>query len=134
MKLKLKKIINYILILGGITLPSLVFAQNNGVTQGLVTSGIGGQFGTSGISGSTSLVQLLQNVIEIMLLFAGGIAVVFVIIGGYQYITSGGNEEQAEKGQKTLTNAIIGVVVIVLSYTIITVIANLVSSQNGYGF
>ena len=134
MKLKLKKIINYILILGGITLPSLVCAQNNGVTQGLVTSGIGGQFGTSGISGSTSLVQLLQNVIEIMLLFAGGIAVVFVIIGGYQYITSGGNEEQAEKGQKTLTNAIIGVVVIVLSYTIITVIANLVSSQNGYGF
>ena len=134
MKLKLKKLINYILVFGGLTLPSLVFAQSNGVTQGLQETGVGSQFGTTGISGSQNLVQLIQNVIEIMLLFAGGIAVIFVIIGGYQYITSGGNAEQAETGQKTLTNAVIGVVVIVLSYTIITVIANLVSSQSGYGF
>ncbi len=134
MKSKIKKIFNYLLVFGGITLPSLVFAQTNGVTQGLTTSGVGSFFPSSGIGGSTSFTQLLQNVIEIMLLFAGAIAVVFVIIGGYQYITSGGNEETAEKGRQTLTNAIIGVIVIVLSYTIITVIANLVSSQNGYGF
>ena len=68
-----------------------------------------------------------------MLLFAGAIAVVFVIIGGYQYLTSAGNEESAEKGQKTLTNAIIGVVVVVLAYVIINVIVNLVSSNSGFG-
>ena len=66
--------------------------------------------------------------------FAGAIAVVFIIIGGYQYIASGGNEETAEKGKKTLVNAIIGIVVIVLAYAIINVLVNLVGSNSGYGF
>ncbi len=55
---------------------------------------------------------------------AGLLAVAFVIYGGFQYITSGGNEEQAEAGRKTLTNAIIGVVIVVLSYVIVAVISN----------
>jgi hypothetical protein len=58
--------------------------------------------------------------------------VLFVIIGGYQYLTSGGNEEAAEKGKKTLVNAIIGVVLIVLAYVIINVIVNTVSGTGGF--
>jgi hypothetical protein len=58
-----------------------------------------------------------------------------VVIGGYQYITSAGNEEQSEKGKKTLVNAIIGIVVIVLSFTIINVVVNTVSgSGSTFGF
>jgi len=68
--------------------------------------------------------DLITFIIEILLYIAGGIAVVFVIIGGYQYLTSGGNEEQAEKGRKTVTNAIIGVVIVVLSWVVINVITN----------
>lgn len=60
-----------------------------------------------------------------MLLFAGIIAVVFIIYGGYLYITSAGNEESAEKGKNTMVNAIIGIVIIVLSYVIVNVIVNL---------
>lgn len=133
MKNKIKKFITAATIFLSFA-PLLAFAQANGVTSGLVTSGVGGLFPSSGLSGATSLSDLIARGIQLMLLFAGAIAVVFVIIGGYWYITSGGNEETAEKGQKTLTNAIIGVVVIVLSYAIITVIANLVSNQNGSGF
>ena len=51
----------------------------------------------------------------------------FVIIGGYQYLTSAGNEESAEKGQKTITNAVIGLVVIILAWVIINVIVDLVT-------
>ena len=54
----------------------------------------------------------------------GLIAVAFIIIGGFRYITSAGNEEAAEGGKKMITDAIIGLVVIILSYTIITVIMN----------
>ena len=69
-----------------------------------------------------------MNIISILLLVAAGIAIVFVIIGGYQYMTSAGNEEQAEKGKQNVINAIIGIVIILMSYVIITVIANLVGS------
>jgi Type IV secretion system pilin len=116
-----------------LVVPFLVRAQST-VSNGLQTSGLQSIFGTSGLNGSQSLSDLIVNVIRLMLLFAGAIAVVFVIIGGYQYIASGGNEETAEKGKKTLINAIIGVVVIVLAYAIINVIVNLVGSGSGYGF
>ncbi len=86
----------------------------------------------SGLSGSTTLTQLIANAVRIMLTIAGGVAVVFVIIGGYQYMTSAGNEEQAVKGKKTLINAIIGIIVIVLSYVIINVIVNLVSGTGSF--
>ena len=54
------------------------------------------------------------------------VAVLFIMLGGFWYLTSAGNEESAEKGQKTLTNAIIGLVVIILAATIVRIIANTV--------
>ena len=114
-------------------IPFFAYAQST-VSNGLQTSGLQSIFGTGGLNSSQSLSDLVANVIRILLIFAGVIAIVFVIIGGYQYVVSGGNEETAEKGKKTLINAIIGIVVIVLAYAIINVIVNLVGSNSGYGF
>ncbi len=61
---------------------------------------------------------------------AGVVAVVFIVIGGYQYMTSGGNEEAAEKGRKTLINSVIGLVVIIMSFVIVRVVTNLITSQS----
>jgi FMN-dependent NADH-azoreductase len=113
--------------------PFFAYAQSQ-VTNGLQTSGVQNMFGTGGLNSATSLSDLIVRAINILLIFAGIIAVVFIIIGGYQYLTSAGNEEQAEKGQKTLINAIIGVAIVALAYTIINVIVNTISSNSGYGF
>jgi hypothetical protein len=78
-------------------------------------------------SNSTDVQSLVVMIIDIVLSVAGIIAVLFVIIGGYWYILSGGNEETAEKGKKTLTNAIIGIIIIVLSFVIVRVISNTLS-------
>lgn len=70
------------------------------------------------------LSMVLTDVIRnILLPLAGLVAVLFIIIGGYRYIVSAGSEEQAEAGKKTLTNAVIGLVIIILSYVIVTVVA-----------
>jgi hypothetical protein len=109
-------------------LPVVVFAQQ--VQNGLNGSGLRNLFGSGGLTGATSAEDLIVRVLRVLLFFAGGIAVLFLIIGGYWYITSAGNEEQAEKGRKTLINAIIGIVIIVLSYVIINVIVNLVGRRS----
>ncbi len=132
MKQKLVKFFKFAAVTTVMLAPAVAFGYNE-VQGGLQTSGLSGMFGMGGLTSSQSLGELIANAIRLMLLFAGAIAVVFVIIGGYQYLTSGGNEEQAEKGQKTLTNAVIGVVIVVLAYVIINVIVNLVSSNNGFG-
>lgn len=67
---------------------------------------------------------IFSNIIKALLGLVGVVALGFVILGGYQYLTSGANEELASKGKKTLTNAIIGLIIIILSYIIITVTVN----------
>lgn len=76
---------------------------------------------------------LIKLVINWMLALAGLIAVLFLIVGGFWYITSAGNEEQAEKGKGTVINAIIGIIIIVLSWVIVNVVSTLVSSNSAQG-
>ena len=70
-------------------------------------------------------------VIDIVLGLAATVAVVFIIIGGSMYLTSAGNEERAEKGKKALLNAILGLVIIILSFAIVRVVNNLLTSDRG---
>ncbi len=76
-----------------------------------------------------SVNALIRTIINWMLGVAFAIAVVFLIFGGFMYITSAGNEESAEKGKGTVVNALIGIVIIILSYVIVNVVANLVSNN-----
>ncbi|MDR3642334.1 MAG: pilin [Candidatus Doudnabacteria bacterium] len=118
-----------------LAMPRLVSAQSTGGDAfGSGLNGVGGLFpgtGGMGIGGATHLTGqngLIYLVITMLLYIAGAIAIVFVIVGGYQYITSAGNEEAAEKGKQNVVNAIIGIVIIVLSFVIINVISNYVAS------
>lgn len=66
--------------------------------------------------------ELLKQIINLILIFAGTIAVIFIMIGGFRYVASSGNEELTEKAKKTITNAIIGVVLIVMAFAIVQII------------
>lgn len=58
------------------------------------------------------LFGLINTLINAILLIAGLIAVTFIVIGGYQYITSASDPEKGKKASKTLTWAILGLVAI----------------------
>ena len=51
---------------------------------------------------------------------AGAIAFGFLIYGGILFVTSGGDAEKATKARNTILYAIVGIIVVVLSYAIIT--------------
>jgi len=70
--------------------------------------------------------DLLGRVIEIFLAFAGAIALIFLIIGGFQYIGARGNEEATERAKKTVTGAVIGIVIIIMAFAIVTIVNNLI--------
>jgi hypothetical protein len=111
--------------------PMAVKAANE-VQNGM--SGLTSVFPQTGLGRVTTLTGpggLIAMVIKILLLIAGAIAVLFVVYGGYQYLTSAGNAEAAEKGKNTVVNALIGIIIIILAYVIINVIVNMVSG-NGW--
>lgn len=61
----------------------------------------------------------INTLINFFILMAGGILMFFIIIGGYQYLTSLGNPEQAQKAKTTLTWAIIGFIIVVTAYLVV---------------
>jgi hypothetical protein len=72
----------------------------------------------------TDFKSILTNALTLILGLAGLVAVAYIIIGGYQIAMSRGNEDAAKIGRKTLTNAIIGLVIIILSYVIVSIVVN----------
>ena len=77
--------------------------------------------------GATNVSTVGEMVIRVtnwILGFAGAIAVLFIIWGGIQYLTAAGNEKQVASAKTTLTNAIIGLVVILLAGVIMLLVSN----------
>ena len=69
-----------------------------------------------------SFLPVLLALIEILLRIAGMAAVIYVIYGGFQYLTSQGNPEGTTKARHTIINALIGLVLAILSVGIVAFI------------
>lgn len=61
-------------------------------------------------------------IIEILLRVSGMVAVGFIIYGGFRYLTSQGEPEAYKMAQKTIINALIGLVIAILAVTIVSFI------------
>lgn len=66
---------------------------------------------------------VIQNLVNFAIAFVGALAVIFIIISGIRYITSGGDPKQVEGAKKTMMYAIIGLIVVILSFFIVNFVA-----------
>ncbi len=60
----------------------------------------------------------ITNILTFIFGAAGAIFVIMIIVGGVQYLTSAGNEENATKAKKLITDAVIGIVIVVSAWAI----------------
>ncbi|MBI4948348.1 hypothetical protein HY844_02230 [Candidatus Berkelbacteria bacterium] len=102
-----------------------VYAQNNG--------GIGGSntgrslklsdfeflklFGTGG--DKTTFSVILGQIIALVLTIAALTAFIYLLIAGFQYITAGGDSAKVDGARKGITNALIGIIIIMISYLLL---------------
>lgn len=93
-------------------------------TGGSVT--IGPPFGASG---PQSIGDLIKNITDWVLGLSGAVAVLFIIIAGFRYITAHGDSKQTEAAKTALRNAIIGLVIVILSFFIVRIIITILSGQ-----
>lgn len=66
-----------------------------------------------------SLRLMILKFVNFFLYFLGLIATVFVIYGGFLYITSQGDDSNVEKAKKILTFAAIGILIVLISFALI---------------
>lgn len=66
---------------------------------------------------------VFENVITVMLGLGGIVLFIMLIMGGFKFITAGGDPKAIEGAKKTLTYAIAGIVLIALSFLILRFIS-----------
>lgn len=66
--------------------------------------------------------EFVLNVTNFILGFLGLTAVIVIIYGGFVYVTAAGDESKTEKGKKSVTYAIIGILMILASFAIVNTV------------
>ncbi len=69
--------------------------------------------------GQTGLRGIVLTIVNFFLTFLGLLAVIMVIYGGFLYVSSAGNEENVNKAKKILLYAVLGIVVIIVSFALV---------------
>ena len=73
----------------------------------------------------SSIEGAVQTIVNIALPLAGTVALILFVIAGYKMITSQGNPDKLKDAKDMITNAVIGLVFILLSVGILVLISNL---------
>ncbi len=62
---------------------------------------------------------VITEISDMLLMIVGALAVLFIIIGGVQYITSAGNPDNIGKAKNTILYGVIGLIVAILAYAVV---------------
>lgn len=68
--------------------------------------------------GQSQLTAFIGRIINVMLSVLGVIFFVLLIYGGFLWMTSAGNDEKVKKAKTLITDAVIGLIVILAAYAI----------------
>lgn len=66
------------------------------------------------------LEEIVVGAINYLLGFLGLLAAIMIILAGFRWIVSGGNEEKLEAAKKTLSSAVIGLIIVIIAWSIVT--------------
>ncbi|MBI5452365.1 hypothetical protein HY945_02795 [Candidatus Gottesmanbacteria bacterium] len=70
----------------------------------------------------TNLASLVTNALPILFSIAGVILLLYLLWGGFDYLTSMGDPKKAESGRGKITNAIIGFIIIFVAFWIVQIV------------
>lgn len=104
----LKKLMNTAAATSAILFISNVSANSLNTEGGRITATAEGDLGTN-----------ISTVLNYFLGLLGLVATAFLIYAGVLMVTAGGNEEQVTKARKIIVYAVVGIIIVILSYSIV---------------
>ncbi len=112
--------ISTLLIVGSL-LPSFALAQGLAVPRP-----------NTGVGSTMDIGQIISMLINTAIGLAGIIFLVMLIIGGYQYFSASGDQAQAQKANKTMMFALIGLVITAIAYPVTNYVAGNILKINNW--
>lgn len=107
-------------VLAFLVIPALTLTANAQFDPGLnqVSAGLNNSLS------NTDPRTVIGRIINMALGFLGVIAVGIILLGGFKWMTAGGNEEKTDEAKKLLGAGVIGLVIILSAWAIATFVIN----------
>jgi hypothetical protein len=122
-----------------VTATSFVSAQgftseNTGVKEAAKTAGydVASVSTCSGQPGGC-IPTIIGNVVSGLLGIFGALFLALIMWGGVQWMFAGGSPEKVKKARETITNAVLGMLIVAASYAIVTFVLNTVGGATSGG-
>lgn len=77
--------------------------------------------------------DLLTSVISLATMVAGIMLVLYLVYGGVKYVTAGGSEKAVDEAKRMITNAIIGLIIVVAAIMITQLVGKILGFENILG-
>ncbi len=94
------------------------------INYGNIESGVGLKFSGQNIGNVIS--ELTKNYV---LLIAGLLLLIYLIVGGFQYLTSAGDPKKAQEAQSKITQALLGFFIVFGAFWIVQILANILGLE-----
>ena len=104
-------------------------SQGSGLTTGNGTTCTAGDTA----SGAQKIQDIVTLIINIFSVIVGIVAVIMILVGGFKYITSGGDSGNISSAKNTIVYAVIGLIIVALSQFIVKFVLNKVTTAGTTG-
>jgi hypothetical protein len=75
-------------------------------------------------NGNTNINNIIKTVINVFSWVVGVVAVIMIIVGGFRYVTAGGDSNNVSSAKNTIIYAIIGLVIVAMAQFIVQFVLN----------
>jgi hypothetical protein len=110
----------------GLAAPALAQTAQQQINNGLCTGSNleftdnpTDQCAAAGSDATSQINNIVHTIVNLLSAIVGIVAVIMIIVGGFRYITSGGNDTSVTSAKNTILYAIIGLVVVALAQLIV---------------
>jgi len=131
----MKRLLLSLLMILSFALPATaVFAQPFATdTNTAPTIHTPSEYGYVNPLGTTNIRTIINRVIRAALGFVGALFLAMFVYGGAVWMTAAGDEKKVQSAKTTLRNAVIGILVVALSYGLISIIFEFAGQVRGGG-
>ena len=126
-KTKVRKITGIVAVIAllAVSAFSPVLLMNHEVSASAVSEIQKGTNQVSSASSGADLPSIAKTVVNTMLFIVGILAVIMIIFAGIRYITAHGDKGQVESAKNTLIYSIVGLVIAIIAYALVTWVTGL---------
>ncbi|MFH0873732.1 MAG: Ig-like domain-containing protein [Candidatus Komeilibacteria bacterium] len=83
--------------------------------------------------GSQDLKVTIGNVVQIVIGFLGILVILYMLYGGFLWMTSGGDEDKIDQAKKMIGAAVVGLLIVLAAFSITTFIVNSLTKGTSVG-